>query len=177
MYPDRPQARTLPSSDRVFGRVVERILDEAGSAGDLETRLRMLYPRAAVSEGQLSGAPRLLYVYRDGRYEANDRERWWDQPGVPRATMDARSGRFVDANDGWASLMHGDRAGLVGRHYTDFVLPEALDAARTLFATVVELGEAHSQALLRRPDGSSIAMEFHAVLDGDVVSVAYRELR
>jgi hypothetical protein len=73
--------------------------------------------------------------------------------------------------------MDAPRRTLTGRPYTDFLLPDALPAAQALLASILELGEARSSVVLRRPDGTLITIEFRAVLDNRLLRVAYRPVR
>ena len=67
-------------------------------------------------------------------------------------------------------------AELVGRHFLEFVQPEAHAAALAMFAVVGAEGVVRSEAVLMRPDGSPLAIEFRAVrTDGDI-EVCYRPL-
>ena len=64
----------------------------------------------------------------------------------------------------------------VGRHFVDFVQPEARAAAQAMFEAVSQFREVRSEALVRRPDGSTLAIEFRAIrTDGDI-EVCYRPL-
>jgi hypothetical protein len=169
---------TIPSRDAVLRRVVDRVTtdDPPASADDLATQLRPIYPRVAVFERQLSGERSHLYVYRDGRYEPDDGEAWWKATDVARARVSRRTGRLTSVSDPWASLMRSTESDLVGRPYTDFVSPEARTAAQAMFEAVNEEREVRSEALVTRPDGSLLQIEFRAILrDGDI-EVDYRPL-
>jgi PAS domain-containing protein len=167
-------ARPIPSGDRVFTRIVEAAATDAQSPEDLEQRLRPLFPRATVTERGLAGEPRIVYVYRDGHFTTDSDEPWWEQPDVARVTLDAETGVMTAVNERWAELMGEPPGKLTGRPYTDFVLPEALPTAQALLGSILELGEARSSVVLRRPDGRLITIEFRAVLDGRLLRVAYR---
>ncbi len=67
--------RMIPASDAAFVRAARRLATGAISAGELQRRLRALYPRAIVRERDLSNEPRALYVYRDGHYQLDPEER------------------------------------------------------------------------------------------------------
>ena len=170
-------ARPIPSGDRVFTRVVEVAATDARSPEDLEQRLRPLFPHATVAERGLAGEPHIVYVYRDGHFTTDSDEPWWDEPDVARVIVDVETGIMTDVNEQWAALMGEPRGKLTGRPYTDFLLPEALPAAQALLASILELGEARSSVVLRRPDGGLITIEFRAVLDGRLLRVAYRPVR
>ena len=169
---------TIPSNDVVLRRVVDRVTegDQPDSAADLAQRLRPLYPRIAVFERQLSGERAQFYVYRDGRYEPERGDPWWEAPGVPSVQVSARTGEVTSVTGSWARLMRAGEHELVGRNLVDFVLPEARSAARAIFEAVSQFREVRSEALVLRPDGTTIPLEYHAARhDGDI-EVAYRPL-
>jgi PAS domain-containing protein len=168
--------RAMPSSDVAFRQVVDRLLGESESPADLLARLRTLYPKADLAERGLEDEPRIFYVYRDGRFELPTAERWWLDEEVARVSISVETGQLVRVNDEWSHLMGDTPQRLVGRHYSDFVLPEARAAVSVLFDTLVTEGTAHSEALLQRPDGSLVAIEFWGVREGDRIHVAYRPL-
>jgi hypothetical protein len=59
-----------PASDRVFADFAETIVAHGvGSPGDLEERLRSVYPLATVHVRELAAEAGVVwYVYRDGRW-------------------------------------------------------------------------------------------------------------
>jgi PAS domain S-box-containing protein len=170
---------TIPSRDRAFRRVVERVVAEEGiaSAAGLAERLRSLYPCVAVFERLLSGDQGHLYVYRDGYYKRDPAERWWDEPGVARVCVAVATGRLTYASDEWGALLGTEASALIDRHYTDFVLPDARPSAQAMFEALLEGGEVRSEALVVRGDGSPIAIEFRATREDDEIDIRYRPLR
>ncbi len=177
MAPIQRTVNTIPSHDAVLRRVVERV---AGSrqfqtAQQLADILRPIYPRVAVFERQLSGEIPHLYVYRDGRYEP-DRGEWWTAPDVPCVHVSLATGQLTSVTGSWASMMRADASNLIGRHFTDFVQPDAQAAAQAMFEVVSEELDVRSEAVVVRPDGTTLAIEFRAIaVDGEVV-VCYRPL-
>ena len=169
---------TIPSHDVVLRRVVDRVTeaDQPGTAADLAARLRPLYPRIAVFERQLSGERAQFYVYRDGRYEPERREAWWNEPGVAWVHVSAATGELTAVSGEWAELMRSDAMKLVGRHFVDFVLPEARPAARAMFEAVSQFREVRSEALVQRLDGTTLAIEFRAARRNGEIEVCYRPL-
>ena len=167
---------TIPSYDVVLRRVVDQITAEnaPGSAAELAVRLRPLFPRVAVFERQLSGEWPHLYVYRDGRYEPEPRDAWWDEPDVPCTRVSMQTGRLTSVTGTWAQLMRAQEADLVGRHFHDLVLPEARAAAQAMFEAVMQEREVRSQARVVRPDGTTILIEFRAVQQDGEIEVCYR---
>jgi PAS domain-containing protein len=169
-------AQPVPSSDRVFAGVVREAARSAASPGDLARRLQPLYPNVRLSERTLSSEPRVYYVYRDGSFVPDPADSWWEDPLTPYVELAADTGRITKANGSWAELMEAPPEQLLGRHYTDFLLPEAQEAAGVLFASLLASAEVRSRLLLRRPDGSVVAVEFRAVCDLNVCRVHYRPI-
>lgn len=169
---------TIPSRDRAFRRVVERVIadEDLRSPTDLTERLRRLYPRVAVFERQLSGEAGHLYVYRDGHFRRDPVERWWEEAGVACVCVDVATGRLTEVSDEWAALLGTEASALVGRHYTDFVAAEARPAAQAMFETLLEGGDVRSEALVVRPDGATIAIEFRAIREDGEIDIRYRPL-
>lgn len=170
--------QTFPSRDLAFSRAVERLVrhNPRAEAAELEYELRQLYPRVALFRRQLSDELPLYYAYRDGRFQPEEDEAWWTPPATPVVAVSASTGQVTRVSDAWAAFMHGDHDTLVGRHFTDFLLSEARDAGVGLFEAVLEGGEVRSEALVQRADGTSVAIEFRAILEGDEIEVAYRAL-
>lgn len=169
---------TIPSNDVVLRRVVDRVTSDepAGSAADLAARLRPLYPRIAVFERQLSGERQHLYVYRDGRYEPERGDEWWVERGVPCIHVSGETGLLVAVSGEYAELMRTSRDDLVGRHFLDFVVPGARAGAEAMFEAVSEASEVRSEALVQRPDGSTLSIEFRAIRSNGLIEVCYRAL-
>lgn len=169
---------TIPSHDVVLRRVVDQVTAETppGSAMELAERLRPLFPRVAVFERQLSGERPHLYVYRDGRYEPDRRDPWWLDPNAPCVHVDAETVILTGVSSAWAELLDAEQPQLVGRHYLDFVLPEARAAATAMFEVVTEQHDVRSEARILRPDGSTFAIEFRAIRKDREIEVCYRPL-
>jgi hypothetical protein len=169
---------TIPSHDAVLRRVVDRLTGSRPpqSAEQLADMLRPLFPRVAVFERQLSGERPLLYVYRDGRYEPERRDQWWDVPGAPCIRVSIRTGLLTSVTGPWAGLMQSDADSLVGRHFHEFVQPQARAAAQALFEVLDEMRDVRSEALVVRPDGTTLGIEFRAIRRGDEIEVCYRPL-
>ncbi|HEX8025034.1 MAG TPA: PAS domain S-box protein [Candidatus Limnocylindrales bacterium] len=170
---------TFPSSDPAFRRVVERLRADrpSTSAEELTRRLRPLFPRVAIFEQQLTGEPARLYVFRDGRFEAGRADRWWESPDVACVCVDVGSGRLTDVSPEYAELMHAHKDDLVGRHFTEFIQPEARDAAAAMFESLVEDRDVTTQALVRRVDGTTVRIELHASREDGQIDVRYRPVR
>jgi hypothetical protein len=58
-----------PSNDASFVESVDAVRKDAATVAELESRLRVRYPRATVRARQLSGeTAQIWYVYRDGSW-------------------------------------------------------------------------------------------------------------
>lgn len=167
---------TIPSTDRAFERAVQKVLEgtDNPTPDQIEAGLRPLFPRVAVFERVLSGEREHVYAYRDGRYQQRDARRWWDESNVACVCVDTSTGQLTHVSKAWAELMHTEPEGVVGRHFTDFVLPEARQAAQGMFEAVMDGGEIDTEALLVRPDGSTVTIQIHASRVKDEIDIRYR---
>lgn len=168
---------TIPSNDAVLRRLVERATATStpDSPEELTERLRPLYPRVAVFERLISGEQG-LYVYRDGRYEPESPRSWWEAPDIPCITVSMRTGELVRVTGSWADLMRAVPSDLIGRHYLDFVKPEARAIAGAMFETLQTEPDVRSEAVVQRPDGTALLIEFRAIRRGDEIEVCYRPI-
>jgi PAS domain-containing protein len=164
----------MPASDRGFARAARALATGSTSPNDLEARLRSLYPRAVVRERALANEPRVLYIYRDGRYQRENGDPWWRADGLATASIDLRTGTIVEASPEWAALLGDGVDAITGRSYTDFLLPEAREAAAAVIQVLAEVGEITSEALMRRIDGTTVPFQFHATLSGHRIEIVYR---
>jgi PAS fold len=178
MAPIQRTVNTIPSHDAVLRRVVERVTStrKPQSPEQLAAMLRPLFPRVAVFERQLSGEWPHLYVYRDGRYEPERPDRWWEEPGAPCVIVSATTGLLTDVTGSWAGMVHAQRDDVVGRHFLEFVQPEARAVAQAMFEVVDEEREVRSEAVVVRTDGTTLAIEFRAIRRDGEIEVCYRPL-
>jgi PAS domain S-box-containing protein len=169
---------TIPSNDVVLRRVVERLnaAEQPTTPDALADRLRPLFPRIAVFERQLSGERAQFYVYRDGRYEPDHPGDWWTQAGTPCVHVSVETGQLTKVSGEYAELMRATETQLVGRHFLEMVLPEAQEAAKTMFEVVFQEREVRSEALVVRPDGTTVSIEFRAIRTNGEIEVCYRPL-
>ena len=89
---------TNPADDDVFRVFARTIVDHgAETTDDLETRLRVVYPDAAVHARELANEPFLLwYVYRDGHWIRS----WAGTDELAAGEDDARSRRRPSIDGG-----------------------------------------------------------------------------
>lgn len=180
MTRSRIRAISLPSSDRVFAAVVDAALrdEPALTAEQLEQRLREWAPDAMVRSSELSGeAGATWYVYRDGRYQADDDASWQGARGTPWARFDAASGVVLAANEEFGDLVGYATAELAGRPYGELVYPEAVHLAERAYAQILRGDDVHSVVQLRAADGSPVAVEYVARVVDDGVEGWYRPIR
>lgn len=168
---------TIPSNDAVLRRLVESATATSmpSTPEELTRRLRPIYPRVAVFERLVSGE-RGMYVYRDGRYLPDSPPSWWAAPDIPRIVVSMETGELVRVTGTWADLMHEVPADLLGRHYLDFVKPEARAIAGAMFEALQTESEVRSEAVIQRSDGTTLLIEFRALRRGDEIEVCYRPL-
>lgn len=174
----RPRVMAFPSSDGAFRRAVERVhVDGADQAKDeLARRLRPLFPRVAVFERELADEPPALYVFRDGRYEAEPDDRWWEADDVAKVCLSATTGRLTTVSPEYATIIGTRPEELVGRHYLEFVEPDAVEAAGAMFEALANDREVTSEAVIRRVDGTAIRIQLHASREDGEIDVRYRLL-
>lgn len=174
----RPRVTTFPSSDGAFRRAVERVsVGGPGRAKDeLARRLRPLFPRVAIFERELAGEPPQLYAFRDGRYETEPHDHWWEADDVARVRLSAITGRLTMVSPEYAAILGTTPDVLLGRHYLDFVEPAAVEAAQAMFDALANDREVITEAEIRRVDGSPIRIQLHAARQNGEIDVRYRRL-
>jgi PAS domain-containing protein len=143
------------------------------SPGQLESRLRRLFPRIVVRERALSGEPPSWYVYRDGGWQPSGTGPWWQSTGLPRVIV-SLDGWVTEANATARSLLGIGESEVGVRHFTDFVAPGTLDDALALFGIVDEGHELTATVLLRPTSGDVVAIDIHASRDGPQIVGLFR---
>ncbi len=166
---------TIPSSDRAFRLFVEQTLGRspAASPQELERQLRRIYSRALVRERGLAGELPSWYVYRDGAWRAAAEDAWWEQKAAPRLEVSA---------DGWIEHANAPARGLLGIedtrpepwHFTDFVLPGAVDDAVALLEIVRTTGALEATVVLQPTTGDAIAVELRVAASGAGLTAVLR---
>jgi PAS domain S-box-containing protein len=164
---DKVTISTVPSTDRAFRVHVDAAVARIPNitADRLAAEIRLAYPEARVHEASPLGTigdlrPR-WYVYRDRQARRTAESDWWRDETLPRTVLDA-SGRYVDANEAASDLFGVPREGIIGAKSGSFTRHEADEAlARRLFDELARTGELSSTAVVIRPDGSQIPIDFH----------------
>jgi PAS domain S-box-containing protein len=167
---------TFPADDAVFAQRVDDWLDAVGrapdqwDAGDLEAALRRVHPHVATRwRNQIAGfGDRTLYVFRDGTVTAsNDSDGWTGIDATARVVTN-ETGDYLDANEAAEALFGVSRDRIIGAHAGSFTETDArIVDADALWRALNATGRLHSLALVCRPDGSTVSVEFITVRDGD----------
>lgn len=160
---------TIPTNDRAFSRIVDRIFRSTSAAtpSALQSRLRRTFPRAVVRARDISGDP-AWYVYRDGGWASALSGPWWHEPGLPRLAVN-RDGWITEASPTALGLLQMDATELGARHFTDFVVPGTLEDSLALFDVVDQGGELTATVLVRPTSGHMLAVDLHARREGELL--------
>jgi PAS domain S-box-containing protein len=169
-------AHTFPADDAVFAERVREVLGEVATRDLHETvsallaRLAPVHPSVAAtirSEMAGFGGP-VVYVYRDGSAVPTPREDdWIDDPSTARVVTDP-GGTYVEANEAASVLFGVTRAAIVGRAAGTFTKPDArVRDGDALWRALATTGRLHSRAIVRRPDGGEVAVEFLTLREAD----------
>ncbi len=163
-----PILKTIPSIDTAFREQVQRARRRYAptAPGDLQGRLRRLFPRVVVVERQLSGEVPSWYVYRDGRWAPSGAQAWWTEPALPRVGI-SLDGWVVEANAAARALLNVAGGDLGSRHFTDFIAPGTLEDAEALRRVIAEGHELVATVLMRPSDGEVLACDLRAHREGD----------
>ena len=166
-----PSLITIPASDPAFRRLVGE-LEHGGTPDALQARLRKVFPRVAVRERMISGAP-AWYVYRDGSWRSELAGSWFDDERLPRVVL-SREGWLEEANSLALGILGIHDTDIGAAHLTDFVMPGTLEDVLALFR-IIEAGHPLDATVLLRPaTGDVIAIDLHASLEGDRIVGVFR---
>ena len=136
----------------------------------LQVGLQATYPKAVVREREsfatLHGGE-AWYVYRDGRYSpfATEDTKWWEAADSAFIVVDAETGKYVKANEAAAALVGLDQSSLLTLRAVDLLDTGARKTVSWVVQLLQDVGELHSTAMLRTPDGRRIAVEYRLVRD------------
>jgi PAS domain S-box-containing protein len=127
--------------------------------------LRKAYPASTVQVGDplgSLGATRRWYVYRDGRTPPTVvGDDWWTDDTLP-TTVVGEDGRYVDANSAAEELFGVPRASIVGALSGSFTRHEDDPGLGSrLLETLRRTGAMASTAVVVRPEGEEIPIEYH----------------
>ncbi len=172
-----PSFFTVPSSDRAFAEYVRRISERISprTTGELQSRLRALYPRVVVRQRSLSSDDRTWYVYREGRWVDGGVPDWWQDESMPRLDVD-RDGFIGSANAAAGDVFGVPPNRLVHRHFTDFAVPGTLDDVILLREVMLEFGDAGGTFRHLRADGEIRIAEYRSVATDLGSSVVIRPI-
>ncbi|MEA2676435.1 MAG: two-component system, cell cycle sensor histidine kinase and response regulator CckA [Chloroflexota bacterium] len=166
----------FPADDQVLRKRVRDSLAKitepnAKAARDaLRGHLRIVYPRAEVRvRDPLAGfGEPTVYVFRDGGIASSlGSEAWHDESTAARLVTDDR-GTYIDANDAAVELLGVTRDEIVGHPAGSFTKPDArIEDAAGLWELLTTSGRLHSLAIVTRPGGRDLRVEFTTVRDAD----------
>jgi PAS domain S-box-containing protein len=168
----------FPSDDDTLLRLVRELVRDSAisSPTDLESVLRPLHPGLVVRGREISAETlETWYVYRDGSFAPPGRHTpWWNSADAAWVVYDL-GGVVIHANPAFASLVGApDVAGLRGRSYLDFVVPDAAMPVQLLFRMVLRGEAIESRARIVRVDGSRLDVEHRTWLTPDGVRASIR---
>ena len=168
---------TVPSADRAFAEFVRRVTEQEQppGPGDLQSRLRTVYPRALVRPRALSSDDRTWYVYREGRWVDDTILDWSRDEALPRIEVD-RDGFIASANTAAGEEFGVAPNRLVHRHFTDFAVPGTLDDVILMREVMLSVGEARGTRTHLRADGEVRVAEYHSVATPSGSSVTIRPI-
>jgi PAS domain-containing protein len=136
------------------------------SAADFERRLRTVFPRVVVRDRSLTREPAAWNVNRDGRWRPPTQGPWWVEPGMPRLVV-SDEGWIVEASRTAADLLGIEDSGPLPHHFTDFVVPGALEDSLALHELVKRVSEFEATVLLRPTSGDIIAVDVRIAREGE----------
>jgi PAS domain S-box-containing protein len=176
--PRTPSVLVFPSDDETLLRLVRELVRDSSirSPANLEEVLRPLHPGLVVRGREISAeALETWYVYRDGSFTPRGRHTpWWNSADAAWVVYD-QTGAVLDANAAFVALMGvPDTAGLRGRSYLDFVVPDAAMPAELLFRMALRGEAIESRARIVRLDGSHLDIEHRTWLTPDGVRSSIR---
>ena len=167
---------TFPADDAVFAQRVHDWLEDAGGARgnweatDLADTLRRVHPHVTTQwRDRLAGfGDRVLYVFRDGTAMSSiDSDEWITLDATARVVTD-QAGQYLEANEAAVALFGVSREHILQARAGAFTEADArIEDADALWRALQVTGRLHSLALVRRPDGSAVSVEFMTLRDGD----------
>ena len=108
-----------------------------------------------------------MYVFRDGTAASALTEDWTDLATTARLVTDS-TGQYLDANEAAVTLFGVTRDRILEARAGAFTEPDArIGDADALWRALRTTGRLHSLAVVCRPDGSTVHVEFITVHDGD----------
>ncbi|HKG55933.1 MAG TPA: PAS domain-containing protein [Candidatus Limnocylindrales bacterium] len=168
-------ALTFPPGDRIFTERVREVLDEASGGVDetielLTERLAVVHPRVSirVRSGLAGFGPGpVIYVFRDGTaLPKGESEAWISRPDTALLVTDG-DGTYIDATEPAAALFGVPREEILGKPAGTFTKPDArIEDADAVWRALREAGRLHSLAVVCRPDGTDVPVEFITIRDG-----------
>ena len=75
------------------------------------------------------------------------------------------TGQYIDLNESMCRIMKAPRSQLIGRHFSEFMLPEALERAKQAFHDLKSKGFYRGEFPIRAVDGSRVDLEWSSRAD------------
>jgi PAS domain-containing protein len=164
---------TFPHEDLAFRAHVTAAQEMFGrwEEAAVLAEVRVAYPRAtlrrAAALAALSPHEDTWYAYRDGSIMLAAREEWWHDATLPR-TVISPAGEYLDANDAAAELFGVPVEQIRGARIGRFTRHEASgEAGRRAFAVLGQTGSLQSTAVVARPDGADVDIEYRITTSAD----------
>jgi PAS domain-containing protein len=162
-----PTLSIFPRDDALKAHI-DTAMERLGSCGpdDLERELSQAYPKVVVrvrSDAAQLGNDAAWYVFRDGVVTSPDSSEWWLGSTLPSFEI-GEDGSYLDANAAAAALVGRPIAMIKGARIGTFTRHEADEAAgmRT-FAKASQAGGLESTAVVVRPDGQELAVDYRLI--------------
>ena len=165
---------SVPAEDHIFSKIaatqVAAVRDGAVGLRSARRTLRSTYPQADLHRQEhvaINGSSTdVWFAFRDGRRgSAAPLEPWWEERGVAQAIVHD-SGRLTGVSDACATLMRLADADRVTATAGDFLPPSIVAEITDPEGSLRENGELTSTAILSRPNGEPIGIEYRAICDG-----------
>jgi PAS domain S-box-containing protein len=158
---------TFPSTDVAFEVHVSRAQELIGGEWDRDRvleQVRQAYPEATASRASdvavLEFEAERWYIYRDGSARGATKDDWADDASLPCAIV-GPDGRYIQANEAAAELFGVRRDEIPGRPVGSFTAHESDDEiGRRLMGLADGEGRLASTAIVKRPDGADLRIEF-----------------
>ncbi len=182
---------TFPASDHAFRAHVEAAVELLPADGAVssahcrrvEAEVRLAYPRASVrAQDALAtlavGGPSAWYAYRDGQIEGRGAEEDWSMDeSLPRMKFDDR-GTYFAANQAAADLVGVPIEAILGSRIGRFTRHEPTDSpGLRAFDVLAREGSLESTAIVVRPDGDEIPVDYRIVSADDGFEMVLRNRR
>src|SRR4051794_13788802 len=166
----------FPADDIVLSeRVREKVAGPRSHPWDaalqqLRDDLRVVYPRLDVRlQNALAGfGEPTVYVFRDGGASGELGPGDWIQESGYARVVTEDAGTYIEVNAAAGELFGCPPTSVVGQRAGAFTTADArIEDASTLWRLLRKTGTLHSLAVVSRPNGERVRVEFVTLRDGD----------